>query len=69
MRKGTARKIVKAAELGSGVEVDPEAVISVSLRLPAPIYERLRKLSFDKRKPMSEYLIHGVELLLKGEKY
>ena len=69
MRKGTAKTVVKAADLAKGEKVDPGGVISVSLRLPTPVYERLRKLSFDKRKPMSEYLIQGVESVLSDEKY
>jgi len=69
MRKGTAKKVVKASDLASGVNPDPDAVIPVSLRLPTSLHERLRKLSFDTRRPMTEFLIRGAEMVLKAEKY
>ena len=66
MRKGSGKKIVKVADLGRDQTVDTDAVVSMSLRLDHPLYERLRKLSFDKRKPMRDFIIRGVEQVLKG---
>jgi len=68
MRKGTAKKVVKATDLQKG-EADDNAVVAMSLRPPKPLYDRLRKLSFDKRKPMTEYIERGIEMVLKAEKY
>ena len=68
MRKGTAKKVVKAKEL-SGGGADENAVVAMSIRPPKPLYDRLRKLSFDTRKPMTEYIERGIEMVLKAEKY
>ena len=69
MRKGTAKKVVKAADLKAGKPLDPEAVVAMSLRLDHSRYERLRKLSYDKHQPMTELLVRGIDLVLKAEKY
>lgn len=68
MRKGTAKKVVKAKEMMKG-DSDENAVVPMSLRPPKSLYDRLRKLSFDTRKPMTEYIERGIEMVLKAEKY
>jgi hypothetical protein len=68
VRKGTAKKVAKAKELGDGGSED-DVVVPMSIRPPRPLYDRLRKLSFDTRKPMTEYINRGIELVLKAEKY
>lgn len=68
MRKGTAKKVAKVKELTEGGS-DDDVVVPMSIRPPKPLYDRLRKLSFDKRKHMTEYIIRGIEMVLKHEKY
>ena len=41
----------------------------MSLKLEPGLYDRLRKLAFDKRQPMTELMIRGIEMVLKAEKY
>jgi predicted DNA-binding protein len=67
MRKGTAKKVAKVSELMEGESDD--VVVPMSIRTPRPLYDRLRKLSFDKRKHMTEYINRGIEMVLKAEKY
>jgi predicted DNA-binding protein len=67
MRKGTAKKVAKAKELTEGGSDD--VVVPMSIRPPKPLYDRLRQLSFDNRKPMTEYINRGIEMVLKAEKY
>jgi hypothetical protein len=69
MQRAKAKKIVKVEDLVAGEKMDPNAVVVYSVRIPAPLYERLRKLNFDTRRPVSEYVVRGVEMVLKAEKY
>lgn len=69
MRKGTAKKILRVEDLANGEKIDPDAVVLYSLRLPAAVYERLRKLAFDTRRPMTEFVIRGLEIVFKTEKH
>lgn len=69
MRKGTGKKLIKATELVKGQVQPPDAVVPMSLLVASPLYERLRQLSFDKRKPMRNYVTRGIEMVLKAEKY
>ena len=66
MKKGTAKKVVKASEIGTP-GVDTDAVVPVSLRLSRPLYERLRLLAFETRRPMTEFVVRGVEMVLEAE--
>lgn len=68
MRKGSGKRIVKVTDLVEGEDPGPDTVVAMSLLLDYPIYERLRKLAFDKRKPMRTYMNRGVEMVLKAEK-
>lgn len=69
MRKGSGKKVVKVADLVKGEDPGPDTVIAMSLLLDYPVYERLRKLAFEKRKPMRQYINRGIEKVLKSEKY
>ena len=69
MRKGTAKRIVKAKELAKDEVPDGSAVVVMSVRVEKQLYERLRKLSFDRRQPMTEFMVRGIDLVLKAEKY
>lgn len=44
MRKGTAKKVVKAKDLLKG-NLDEDVVVPMSIRPPRSLYDRLRKLS------------------------
>ncbi len=48
---------------------DSSSPAAMSLRLDRSLYERLRKLAFDKRQPMSTFIVQGIELILKAENY
>jgi hypothetical protein len=69
MRKGSGKKVVKVADLVDGENPGADTVIAMSLLLDYPVYERLRKLAFEKRKPMRQYIIRGIDKILKLEKY
>ena len=43
--------------------------VVMSLRLEAAMHERLRKLAFDRRGSMREFILRGIEEVLKAEKY
>ena len=43
--------------------------VVMSLRLEGSQHERLRKLAFDKRLPMRDFIVQGIEHILKSEKY
>lgn len=68
MQRLKAKKVLKVEELIAG-KIDPDAVVPYSVQLPAPLYERLRKLNYDTRRPMSEFVIRGIEMVLKAEKH
>lgn len=44
-------------------------IVNMSLRLEPALYDRLRKLAFDKRVPMHGLVVNSIEKLLKAEKY
>jgi hypothetical protein len=69
MRKGTGKKVVKVTDLVKGKDPGPDAVVAMSLLIDYPLYERLRKLAFDKHTPARQYVTRGIELVLKAEKY
>lgn len=40
---------------------------AMTVRLPQPLYERLRRTAFEQRVPMSQLVITAIEKELKGE--
>lgn len=65
MRKGTAKKVVKVSELSGNHEVDPDSVVQMSLVLSHPLYERLRKMSFESRTTVRKLITQSIENMLK----
>ncbi|ADW70340.1 hypothetical protein [Granulicella tundricola] len=63
------------AKKSSAGEQEPAALqgavesVIMSLRVDKPQHDRLRKLAFDKRIPMREFIVRGIEEVLKAEKY
>lgn len=45
----------------------PKDVI-MSIRIEGAMHERLRKLAFDRRKPMRDFIVEGIETVLKTER-
>jgi hypothetical protein len=39
----------------------------MTVRLPGPVYEKLRRAAFDRRTPMSEIIIEAVEHALADQ--
>lgn len=68
MKKGSGKKVVSAT---APVNHDggTSEVVATSIRIDKPLHDRLRKLAFDKRLPMANYIVRGIELVLKAEKY
>lgn len=50
-------------------QVEQKAIAAMSLRIDRSLYERLRKLAFDRQKPMLEFIVRGIEMVLKAERY
>ena len=61
-----ARKSAKSAVEVPKSDTDPA---TMSIRIPRHVHERLRKLSFERRRPMHDFIMQGIELVLKAEKY
>lgn len=49
-------------------DTQPKDVI-LSLRIDGPVHDRLRELAFDRRRPMRDFIMQGIEQVLKAEKY
>ena len=52
---------------GESERIAPDPIMSI--RVEKDIYERLRKLAFDKRVPMRDFIVRGVAEILKKEGY
>ena len=48
---------------------DPGEKVGMSIRIEKTLHERLRKLAFDQRISMQEFIVRGIEEVLKAEKY
>lgn len=68
MKKGSGKKVVRATAPASS-EGGVSEVVATSIRIDKPLHDRLRKLAFDRRVPMANYIVHGIEMVLKAEKY
>jgi hypothetical protein len=65
-------KSKKAARIALAIDSETIAAppdVVMSLRVEAAMHERLRKLAFDKRMPMRDFIVRGIEQVLKEEKY
>jgi hypothetical protein len=69
MKKGSGKKLVKGADnLTKEGRIDDDAIVPMSLRLNRQLYERLRTLAFDTRRPMNEHICRAIETMLRAEK-
>jgi hypothetical protein len=68
MKKGSGKKLVKASDLAKVGRAEDDAVVAMSLRLGRQLYERLRTLAFETRRPMNEHVCRAIEMMLRAEK-
>lgn len=65
-----AKKVeVKAGTSEDGGEPEKQELVGISMKVPRSLHDRLRKIAFEKRRPMTEFIIKGVEDILKKEGY
>lgn len=46
----------------------PTGVV-MSLRIDSTMHDRLRKISYERKQPMRDFIVQGIEMVLKAEKY
>jgi|GEM_PF-6814159 len=63
----TRREPASAVELKA--EEGKVKDVVMSFRLEEQMHDRLRKLAFDKRLPMRDFIVRGIEQVLKEENY